>query len=100
MIVSFISNLFCWEINFRLIFYEKLSFNSELSNKKISCCILNFFWTSLTIKVRQILRLNYTKATEAVIVELSEDGQIVCEKQISVDLVHKGDILKVSFTIR
>ena len=45
--------------------------------------------------MRQILRLNYTKATEAVIVELSEDGQIVCEKQISVDLVHKGDILKV-----
>ena len=46
------------------------------------------------------MRLNYTKATEAVVVELGEDGQIVSEKQISVDLVHKGDILKVSFIIR
>ena len=37
----------------------------------------------------------YIKATEAIVVELGEDGNVVAEKQIHVDLVHKGDILKV-----
>merc|ERR1719341_3085462 len=35
------------------------------------------------------------KATEAVVVTLGEDGQILSESTIAVDLVHRGDIVRV-----
>ena len=35
------------------------------------------------------------KATEAVVVTLGEDGQILSEATIAVDLVHRGDIVRV-----
>ena len=35
------------------------------------------------------------QATEAVLVEMDKAGDILCEKIIEVDLVQRGDIMKV-----
>lgn len=41
------------------------------------------------------LRLLSLKATDAVIITLGKNGEIASEEQVNVDLVQRGDILKI-----
>ena len=39
------------------------------------------------------------QAMEAVFVELNSNGQVISEKRIALELVQRGDVLKVNFCV-